>query len=215
MLFALMSSEITVESIWCSDINFTLINVWEMIRDRPQELLDYYIKRWPFDKDGYYSLRAEFNATHDPRMFFCLLRTCRNGLVRFNKQGEFTSAFHLRRKGINPERLEPVLMDWSQKLQQRKVHFSTVDYQHVQSEPGDFMYIDPPYLTTEDFYYGLIELEPFWEWLRQQSAFALSFNGDAPSDLYDVKALIPAGFHRFNRLDRVEVQDNLYVRGVI
>jgi DNA adenine methylase len=223
MLFVLMSSEIKTERIECSDLNFSLIDLWQLIKDDPDELLRFYVDRWPFEKEPYYALREEFNADKDPRKFFCLLRTCRNGLVRYNRAGRFTSAFHQRRKGVNPDRLEPVLYDWSRKLNERNVTFRARDYQGVQSEPGDFVYLDPPYASTEDFYYGMIDFEVFWEWLDQQGGdYAISLNGqkgeddctiDVPDRFYTQHILIDNGTNKFCQLNgnHVWAKDSLYV----
>ena len=101
--------------------------------------------RLRLDGPEYYDkVRAEFNDTGDPCQFFFLLRTCQNGLVRFNKSGKFSTAFHHQRRGTPPEILRSVLTDWSEKLRRHDVQFQVGSYDQVQSREGDLLYLDPP-----------------------------------------------------------------------
>jgi DNA adenine methylase len=174
--------------------------------------LEHYVSRWPFDKESYYDLRAGFNETHDPLDFFCLLRTCRNGLVRYNQKGAFTSGFHQRRRGIHPKRLVPIMDDWHKKLNDHDILFQNLDYSEVQTSEDDFLYLDPPYVSEDEFYQGRLPLKSFWKWLNsQQARWALSFNAEVPKDLYVKRETIQGGFQRVNRLDKVVAQHDLYL----
>ena len=59
----------------------------------------------PEGKAYYYAIRQTFNLTGDPCQFFFLLRTCRHGLIRFNRRGEFNVGFGLGMHKVEPEEL--------------------------------------------------------------------------------------------------------------
>lgn len=223
VLYALMSSDIDVDKFDCSDINKPLIDIWKLIQSSPDSVFEYYAKQWPFDKAKYYQLREEFNDDHDPKKFFCLLRTCRNGLIRYNRQGKFNSGFHLGRKGMKPQTLRIVLDDWIGLLRNHDVQFSVRDYREVQSKQGDFLYLDPPYRMTGTYYFGEIDFQSFWCWLNAQTSYALSLNGfkndkdcriEVPEELYQTHELISNGTNKFDQLvgNHVLARDSLYLK---
>lgn len=215
VLYTLLDRNWDVGCYCCSDANRTLIDIWLLVKESPSEILNAYKQLWPFDAEKYYELRDRFNRDGDPRKLFCLLRSCRNGLVRYNSAGKFTSGFHHQRKGILPEKLEPVLLDWQTKLQ--KVHFQATDYRAISASSGDFLYLDPPYVSEDAFYSGRFEFTPFWSWLVQQKAsWALSLNGD-PSfvpQMYERHEKIANRMSKFDQLNgnsRPISHDNLYI----
>ena len=65
--------------------------------------------------------------------FLFLTRTCVNGLIRYNKSGEFNNSLHHTRKGIHPDRLEKVIFEWSTVIQ--KYIFENFDYKKLRSMP--------------------------------------------------------------------------------
>tara|TARA_Y100000034_G_scaffold50780_1_gene62513 strand:- start:143 stop:586 length:444 start_codon:yes stop_codon:yes gene_type:complete len=145
-------------------------------------------------------------------------------------KGQFTSAFHLKRAGRIPDRLWPIMQDWSNKIQ--SVEFSAKDYRDVSGAADDLMYLDPPYQYTRakrkndrgEFYYGNMDFEGFWGWLRsQECGYLLSLNGfkdeddrtiDVPDDLYDEHLLIDNGLNMYDQMlnNRVVARDSLYIR---
>lgn len=217
ILYTLIDLEWDVERYCCSDANLTLIQIWLLVKENPRQLLDAYEQLWPFDSYKYYKIRDEFNEDQDPAKLFCLLRSCRNGLVRYNSKGDFTSGFHHRRKGIRPDKLERILLHWQRKLVEKQVAFRALDYRIVSASPGDFIYLDPPYVSEDAFYSGRFEFEPFWHWLAHQKAsWALSLNSD-PSMvpvLYEQHEVVLNRMSKFDQLngnDRPISHDNLYI----
>jgi hypothetical protein len=107
------------------------------------------------------------------------------------------------------------LDDYSAKLKSIDVRFEVQDFAAVQSEPGDFLYLDPPYA---DF-----DFPRLWAWLeKQRGSHALSLGGfrgeedkrvAVPAHLYDEYFFIesPNAFHRMTKTKAV-VRDSLYVR---
>ena len=106
----------------------------------------------------YYRVRDRFNQAGDPLDFLFLNRSCFNGLIRFNKKGEFNVPF-----GHKPQRFAPAYitkivnqvtrfsdasrsLDWS---------FECRDYESAIQEAGidDFIYCDPPYIGRHVDYY--------------------------------------------------------------
>lgn len=231
MLFALLNSDIELEKIECSDLNKPLIEIWKLTRDNPKKLSDAYFKYWNELKikggDFYYETRQNFNSDQDPLKFFFLLRTCRNGLIRYNKKGQFTSAFHHGRSGMNPEKLEETIYNWHSLMSQKDIEFIVRDYADVVTKEGDFIYLDPPYKVSSSrtvMYFGEIDLDRLWEWMRIQKAhYIMSLNGtkdgvdmcvDVPEDLYTLHEFVNTGWGKFSQLqgNKVEVKDSLYVR---
>jgi len=227
MLYVLMNSNIEVNKFECSDLNADLIDVWETVKNAPQSISDFYKLHWPSSREVYDKIRCEHNLNPDPRKLFYLLRTCRNGLVRYNKHQKFNSAFHHGRQGVNPDQLEETIMDWHAKLVKHDVQFSVRDYKDVESKRDDLVYLDPPYARSVDFrmyFLGAFDFESFWKWLKiQQGSYLISLNGykgekdcrvDVPIDLYDLHELIANGLNKFDQMvyNHVVAQDSLYVR---
>lgn len=228
MLWALLSTEIQVQSIECSDICRPLVDLWQIVRDDPKSLLQRYSElREQFvasGKDRYYEVRDDFNQTNDPYLFFFLSRTCRLGHVRFNRRDEFSAPVHHGYFGIEPHRLEPVIEAWHRKLTGRRIVFSCRDYKQVRSRPGDLLYLDPPYRTRHRIY-GRIDFSTFFRWLSMQDGgYLISLNGflndqdktvEVPTNLFDEHVQLEAGSNPQLRLGHGVIQqvtDSLYVR---
>jgi len=223
-------TDIRVGRIECGDTCVPLIELWQVVRDDPDGLLRRYAEGWATlksqGKGFYYEVRDRFNRTGDPRLFFFLLRTCRNGLVRFNRRGEFNTGFHAARPGMEPETVEAVLADWWRRLGRVPVRFAVRDYREVSTAPGDLLYLDPPYFNEDGQYYsGMIDFPEFFGWLRgQRGDFLLSLNGflgdedrtvAVPGDLYDEHLLLDNGVSPFDRLNgeaALPLTDSLYIR---
>jgi DNA adenine methylase len=87
-------------------------------------------------------LRDRHSDSHEAAaLFYYLNRTGYNGLCRFNRSGEFNVPFgrYARiRYATDFEAYQAVFSAWT---------FSNRDVEHVQVEPEDFIYADPPYDT--------------------------------------------------------------------
>lgn len=229
VLQQLLSSDIEVQRIRCSDICRPLIDLWNLIKDDPRALFRSYEEMWSKMRDGgkehFYQVRKSFNHTGDPCEFFFLLRTCRNGLVRFNRRGEFTTVHHHGRSGIAPDKLGPVIAHWHEKLRGRDIQFTVGSFEEVRSRQRDFMYLDPPYHTAKAArYYGRFDYGQFFPWLeRQRARYVLSLNGfvgdkdcrvDVPEWHYDEHVQIDVGKSPYRPKDDESpfVTDSLYVR---
>ena len=99
------------------------------------------------------------------------------------------------------------------------------DYREITAEEGDIVYADPPYKTSGEYYFGMIDFGEFFGWLRkQQGGYLLSLNGfqggrdrtvAVPTDLFDDHHVLNNGISPFERLngdDAPPTQDSLYIR---
>lgn len=145
-----------------SDYNRDLIDVYEVIRDKPDELLAalrshenteehfYDVRAWDREP-GYYEKRSKV----DRAARFCLLnRLGYNGLYRVNSLGFVNSPYG---RHANPDWVqEAAITSVSEFLNVRDedCEFVTTilsgDYKEAlkHAEPGDWIYLDPPYADT-------------------------------------------------------------------
>lgn len=177
-------------------------------------------------KQYFYKVRERYNKYHNPFDFMFIMRTTTNGMPRYNKKGEFNNSFHVTRDGIKPETLNKVIHEWSELLNKNNVQFIHQSYENVQSQKGDVIYLDPPYVNTKGMYYGKIDYEKLWEWLRNQDGrYFLSFDGTTtssdmtfavPTDLYDIHEYIYSGNSSFRRVigtsNKEYVNESLYIK---
>jgi DNA adenine methylase len=238
VLRQLISSDIDVTHYICSDINNDLIDLWNNVKYKPKLVADYYEKLWnelnidddlERKKEYFYMVRDRFNKEKNPLDFMFIMRTAINGMPRYNKKGGFNTSFHITRKGINPKTLRSIINDWSEILNKKDVQFLCQDYSAISGSCNDLIYCDPPYANTKGIYYGVINYNKLWDWLRQQKCFyLLSFDGktnnsdftyNIPNDIYDYHEYLYCGNSSFRRLNgksnETVVSESLYIkRGV-
>jgi DNA adenine methylase len=179
VLCDLLGSDIEVGRYEVSDLCEPLIALWQVVKDDPRGLVEEYGRNWRLlqvSGAAYYKeARQSFNESHDPHLFFFLLRTCRNGLVRFNEDGDFNSAFRGNRPGMDPETVRTLVEDWASRLSSKNVRFSVRGYRQITAQEGDLIYLDPPYKNDDGgFYSGMFDLGEFFGWLRGSRATTCS-----------------------------------------
>lgn len=214
----------------CGDICEPLVDLWKMIKESPEALASAYKERWTRLQDDYkvyYEVRDEFNKEHHPEDLLFLSRTCVNGLIRFNANGEFNNSLHHTRPGIAPDKLEKIIADWSKRIQ--GVEFYAQDYVVTTqtAKKGDIVYLDPPYFHTKGRYYGTIDFDSFLRFLedlnKREVKYILSFDGkrgdddftvSLPSELYKRHEFIPSGNSSFKKVmdkENLQVYESLYL----
>lgn len=201
----------------CGDICEPLIDLWQEIRDNPEELANEYLLRWRrLQREGYeayYEIRKEFNIHKSPYDLLFLSRTCVNGLIRFNDKGEFNNSLHYSRAGIKPESLKEIILDWSMRI--KNVKFIADDYVSTTStaKSGDIIYLDPPYFHTKGRYFGTIDFDQFLNYLEdlnhREIKYILSFDGirgkadytvNIPKELYKRHEFLLSGNSTFRKV---------------
>lgn len=239
VLMGLLLSQdaISVNRFVCSDLNADLINLWKAIKYRPDIVSRHYRKLWVemnsvddcnFKRGYFEAVRDRLNRDHNPLDFLFIMRTTTNGMPRYNSDGKFNNSFHITRNGINPDRLDRIINDWSVLLNKYDVRFVAQDYRKTLDVVGkdDFVYLDPPYANTSGMYYGSLPTDELFDFLVQLPChYAMSYDGKAgsedntyavPTDCYIKHVYIDSGNSSFRRVignDRhVNVQESLYIK---
>ncbi len=235
VLRRLLNSDIQIKNYICSDLNKGLIDLWNEIIANPSKVSSYYKKLWEElnkdedkqrKKEYFANVRERYNKEHNPLDFMFIMRTTTNGMPRYNHNGEFNNSFHVTRNGIIPETLERIIFEWSQILNENKVKFINCSYEDIIPTEKDFLYLDPPYANTKGMYYGTIDLEKFWNYLRQLPCkYALSFDGksgeidntwNVPKDIYAKHEYLLSGNSSFKRTigksNNSIVYESLYIK---
>lgn len=215
-----------------SDIISELIDLWDKIKTNPKMVADEYEKRWndlrASGPDVYYRIRDNFNSTRNCYDFLFLTRTCVNGLIRYNSNGDFNNSFHLSRPGIHPDRLRQILNQWSYCLQNFEFH--NTDYRETLStvKRNDFIFLDPPYGGTKDRYtrtpFDLVDFYTELDRLNSIGAkWMLTFDGSAgdreycyapPQEIFLRKFTIHTGNSAFTKVmnsQKDSIQESVYL----
>lgn len=215
----------------CGDICVPLIDLWNEIKWNPECLAEEYRVRWKrLQEEGYqtyYEIRDDFNKNQNPQDLLFLSRTCVNGLIRFNAEGDFNNSLHHTRPGIAPDSLKRIILDWSEHIQ--CAEFVAQEYFETTSgaKKGDLIYLDPPYFHTKGRYYGTIDFDYFLDYLdalnQRGIKYLLSLDGirgkdnftvNLPKELYKRHELIPSGNSSFKKVmdkENMQVFESLYL----
>lgn len=232
------TNQISVQHFCCSDKNPDLINIYNIIKNNPNTLLSVYKECWDElynsnDKElVYYKYRDKYNNITLPTeyracLFYWILRTCFNGLIRYNKEGKFNTAFHHNRNGMNPIKVENLIMKYNNLFNKYNVIFSNIEYNNcIPLTNDDVVYLDPPYANTQGIYFADgISQTSFFNWLKNLPCnYYLSYDGktnykdmtfDLPKELYNEHLYINSGvssFHKLNSNNKTEVNESLYIK---
>lgn len=109
--------------------------------------------------DYYYEVRKRFNETGSSLDFLFLNRSCFNGVVRFNRRGQFNVPF-----GHKPQRFTQAYITkivnqigWvAKQMQDKDWEFRVARWDEVllEADSDDFVYLDPPYIGRHTDYYN-------------------------------------------------------------
>lgn len=132
-----------------SDLNEELICTLAQIQVSTDVVVEC-LKRMQTDEKSYYQIRAIDPITLTPNeraaRFIYLNSLCFNGLYRTNQSGQFNVPYGSRhRKNL----FDPVMLNEAAQLL-RNATFENSDFESVvdQTKNGDFLYLDPPYVTS-------------------------------------------------------------------
>lgn len=162
-----------IETFWLNDLNAPLVEMLNLCVDNPDKLYFKYKEIWEnqffegVDSVQYFfHQRDKFNSSPTPELMLFMLARVVKGAIRYNSNGQMNQSCDKRRFGTQPQRVrENALMISS--LLKKKVIFSSKDYREIlnQAQPGDLVYMDPPYQgtsnTRDDRYFQGVDYEEF------------------------------------------------------
>ncbi len=165
VLFNIVPRLSNVKNIYINDINYKLINIYKVIKDKPNELL-YYLKSLRDDYNSaqnresfYYNIRKMFNEyVYDKdsidslyaSYFIFLNKTCFNGLYRENSNGYFNVPWNKKQKYITMYDYDNI-MNVHTFFNKYNVNMLTYkcnelfDNININDYSKSFIYFDPPY----------------------------------------------------------------------
>ncbi|MCL5946883.1 MAG: DNA adenine methylase, partial [Chloroflexi bacterium] len=136
-----------------ADSNPELINLYRVVASNVEALIAA-LAPLPLDEDSFYRIRDLNVEQLDPvaraaRTIY-LNRTCFNGLYRVNRKGQFNTPYG---RYTNPTVCDPVnLRAASVVLAAAEIILADYkDVLHNRPQPGDFVFLDPPYLPVAEY----------------------------------------------------------------
>ncbi len=148
--------ELQPENAIINDYNIELINVYTVIRDKPDELIkqlnyhkerntsEHFYKVREYDRDT--EFYSQMTSVQRAARIIYLNKTCYNGLYRVNSSGQFNTPYG---KYKNPNIVnEPVIRAMSNYFKNKNIQIINGDYKKTLEKlrRGDFVYLDPPYM---------------------------------------------------------------------
>ena len=187
-----------------SDIFKPLVEIWQKLQTKPNQLVDWYAERRNrlelYDKEEVYEqVLHSFNTKHNGADFLYLTRSCYGGVVRFRKGDGYMSTPCGAHTPIPVEAFNKRVKEWHSRL--KNCSFELLDYKAVfaQAKKGDMIYCDPPYSDSQTILYGaqsfrLVELFEAIERAKSRGVYvALSIDGHKKSGKKEVDLPIPYG----------------------
>ncbi len=140
-----------------NDLNSELINVFEVIRNNLDALIED-LKTHKNESDYFYQIRSldrneeykNLSTVKKASRIIYLNKTCYNGLYRVNSAGEFNSPFGRYK---NPNIVNEITLKAVNKyLTNNDIQIFNKDYEEVVTniEIGSFVYFDPPYYPVSE-----------------------------------------------------------------
>lgn len=221
------------EHCYGSDILPFLIEVFDYVRNSPDQLIDYYtrqIEEYYIDPvKKYDEIKDRFNTNHNGLDFCLLSRTCYSGIIRFRRIDGYMSTPKGPHNPIKPSIFANRVLLWHELLE--KVSFQTESFSVAMNKPteGDVVYCDPPYTHSQSIIYGAQDFNINDLWLKIDQCKSrgvkvmLSINGmresrkknisvDIPDGLFERKIVIDCGISMIDRLQssgKVMIDENV------
>lgn len=149
---------VNAETYVFNDLQYPLIKLYQDIKNNTVNLekLEHLVAEYELsmqNKQGYMSLRDEYNLTKDSNLLLILLHYAFGNKIRFNNNGMFNNAFG-GRSAFTQNSIKK-LAKFKKFIQRDSVIFSSINFDSVDIEMlsrGDFVYLDPPYSIVAESY---------------------------------------------------------------
>ena len=110
-------------------------------------------------EERYYFVRDRFNKNHDPLDFLFLNRSCFNGMIRFNRQGQFNVPFCRKPARFSAAYITKIVNQsrrMEEFLHNHDVLLSCADFRDAlkNMDEDEIIYCDPPYIDRYVDYYN-------------------------------------------------------------
>lgn len=130
--------------------------------------------------DYYKKMRDDFNRNGDPLYFLFLNRSDFNGMIRFNRKGQFNVPFCQKpnrfAKAYITKICNQVQNVWDI-MKNKDWTFKCCNWQETMkvAEKGDYIYLDPPYIGRDTSYVG--------EWPNEEAVSLAEYAADSPANI--------------------------------
>lgn len=146
-------------NIYVNDINKELINVYQVIKDKPELLIDF-LSKCIISQSEFDRIKIEYNnhLTTDIKLddvilatyFIYLNKTSHGGIYRLNRSGLYNVPFN--KNDFNAGKLNNIysadnIINLSKLFRYFDVKFSTIDIFNIEYDTESLYYIDPPYFS--------------------------------------------------------------------
>jgi DNA adenine methylase len=139
-----------------------LIEIWQALRHKPDELKLWYSERYgrmqhQSKECVYEEVKASYNANPNGGDLVYLCRSCYGGVVRFRKADGYMSTPCGVHQSISPTSFGRRVDEWHRRCS--STEFVHTEYAAImdQAQEGDLIYCDPPYVDTQSILYGAQE----------------------------------------------------------
>ncbi|HJP95802.1 MAG TPA: Dam family site-specific DNA-(adenine-N6)-methyltransferase [Candidatus Saccharimonadales bacterium] len=147
-----------------SDTLKPLIEIWETLAEKPQEVKQWYLQRWESFTSGdpiqvFEKIKAAYNSNPNGADLLFLSRSCYGGVIRFRQQDGYISTPCGVHKPMHPQSFYKRVDLWHARI--KGTIFSHRDFESAMgsAKPGDMVYCDPPYAHSQTILYGAQEFD--------------------------------------------------------
>lgn len=107
----------------------------------------------------YKRMRSEFNQNEDPLYFLFLNRSDFNGMIRFNRKGEFNVPFCQKPDRFSKSYITKIcnqVLHVAEVMKDKDWTFKSCSWREtmIAAQKGDYIYLDPPYIGRDTSYVG-------------------------------------------------------------
>ena len=186
-----------------SDVLPFLIDIFQLVKDNPDTLSDFYRKEiedyYSRPESKYEEIRDRFNEKHNPFDFLLLSRTCYSGVIRFRKADGYMSTPRGPHRPLSPNTFDKRITEWNHLLQKASFNCESYTIAMDKATEGDVVYCDPPYTHSQSIIYGAqdFDIETLWrkigECKERGAKVLLSINGMRDSEKKDISVTPPDG----------------------